>query len=395
MFNRKRIGDVQYLQLEAYTKSNSNFENPEEFHSNLTSVEKILSKKFKRVVTDGKHSKPVPILFPRKVHKFISILIEVRQTFNIVPSSNPYLFANPNSTNSWMSGVHVLQRLAKASQAQKPHLLTSTKFRKHIATTLQLMDMQSDEMEQVATFMGHTKKTHEDFYRLPQDIYQTVKVAKVLLLLEKGRGREFKGKSLNDIQLQREVYYSSEDEDAMQDEHDFSSIEGNNADNIQENSLKRISDSVLISNEESNNLNKKKRISTFHTENIQNKSTSVFEIEKSSIENNITGKENDPEECNNEMSELSSLKVYKKKNKKSSETNQNASSTVIPKISFRSKWSREEQNIVKRYFRENIKNKITPRKTECEDFLKQYGNQFLNKDWVRIKTFVYNQFRNN
>ncbi|KAL1492521.1 hypothetical protein ABEB36_010762 [Hypothenemus hampei] len=217
MFNRKRIGDVQYLQIETYTKNNSST-NDNGFENSLTTVEKILAKKFKRVVTDGKHSKPIPILFPRKIQKFIEVLLKVRECFNIVPKSNPYLFANPNSNKSWMSGVHVMRRLAKECGAQKPHLLTSTRFRKHIATTLQLMDMMPNEIEQVATFMGHTKKTHEEFYRLPQDIFQTAKVAKVLLLLEKGRGHEFKGKSLTDIELQKDVYYSSEDENQETDE---------------------------------------------------------------------------------------------------------------------------------------------------------------------------------
>ncbi|KAJ8945785.1 hypothetical protein NQ314_009054 [Rhamnusium bicolor] len=49
--------------------------------------------------------------------------------------------------------------------------------------------------------------------RLPQDIYQTAKVAKVLLLLEKGKGKEFRGKNLSEIELDKDVYYSSESEE--------------------------------------------------------------------------------------------------------------------------------------------------------------------------------------
>lgn len=55
-------------------------------------------------------------------------------------------------------------------------------------------------------------------FRLPQDIYQTAKVAKILLLLEKGKGEQFKGKSLNSIELQQDVYYSSESESSDKDE---------------------------------------------------------------------------------------------------------------------------------------------------------------------------------
>ena len=38
-------------------------------------------------------------------------------------------------------------------------------------------------------------------FRLSDDIYQTAKVAKVLLLLNAGKGAEFKGKSLKDIEV--------------------------------------------------------------------------------------------------------------------------------------------------------------------------------------------------
>lgn len=164
LFNRKRVGDVQYLKIDNYNKDFSTI-NPESFGEALTEVEKILSKNHKRILTGGKGSKPVPILFSRQTQRYISCLLRIRQDTNIVPKSNPYLFANPNSENRWMSGARVISSLARSCGAKQPELLTSTKFRKHIATTLQLMAMGEEEIEQIATFMGHTKKTHTEFYR--------------------------------------------------------------------------------------------------------------------------------------------------------------------------------------------------------------------------------------
>lgn len=164
MFNRKRIGDVQYLKIEKYISSVPS-SNQEEFMESLTDVEKVLTSKFKRVVTGGKGSKPVPILFSKRIQRFIEYLIEIRNKYDIVPKSNPYLFANPGSETRWMNGTYVIRRLAQRSGISNPGLLTSTKFRKHIATTLQLMSLDDSEMEQVAKFMGHTKKTHAEFYR--------------------------------------------------------------------------------------------------------------------------------------------------------------------------------------------------------------------------------------
>lgn len=165
IFNRKRVGEVQYLRIDTYVNSDIVVSHQEVFVKCLTPVEKILSKKFKRVVTMGKGSKPVPMLFSKCTQKYIKCLIEIRKTSAVVPISNPYLFANPGSINRWMCGSNVIRKLALQSGANNPLLLTSTKFRKHIATTLQLLNMSESEMEQIAKFMGHTKKTHEEFYR--------------------------------------------------------------------------------------------------------------------------------------------------------------------------------------------------------------------------------------
>lgn len=52
-----------------------------------------------------------------------------------------------------------------------------------------------------------------NLYRLPMDLYQTAKVSKVLMLLNKGKGSEFKGKSLKELDVQvGNVFSSSESE---------------------------------------------------------------------------------------------------------------------------------------------------------------------------------------
>ncbi|KAJ8941089.1 hypothetical protein NQ314_010494 [Rhamnusium bicolor] len=177
--------------------------------------------------------------FSKKTQRYIKSLQNIRQTTNIVPDTNPYLFANPGIENKWIRGDYIIRMLAKKCGAKHPVLLTSTKFRKHIATTLQLMNMGADEMEQVATFMGHTKKTHAQFYRLPQDIYQTAKVVKVLLLLEKGKGKEFHGKNLEEINLDKDYY----DSDVSCEE------DKNEVDNTTEKRKRRLIDDTDITNE--------------------------------------------------------------------------------------------------------------------------------------------------
>lgn len=164
IFNRKRVGEVQFLEIESFQKTFST-KIQEECLSALTEVEKNMSSFFKRVVVFGKGSKPVPILFTRKMQEYVEILLHIRKTTNIVPKENQYIFANPGSSDRWMSGPSIIRKLAFKCGAKNPELLTSTRFRKQVATILQLMNFESSEMEQIARFMGHTEKTHKEFYR--------------------------------------------------------------------------------------------------------------------------------------------------------------------------------------------------------------------------------------
>ncbi|KAI4466526.1 hypothetical protein MML48_2g00015960 [Holotrichia oblita] len=98
---------------------------------------------------------------------------------------------------------------------KKASLLTSTRLRKHLATITPIFKMDKTELEQLATFMGHTQKTYSEFHRLPDDVYQTAKISKLLLLSKQNGIENFKGKSLEEIELDNEIIeenVSDEDE---------------------------------------------------------------------------------------------------------------------------------------------------------------------------------------
>lgn len=164
IFNRKRVGEVQFLEIGTYENNFSLTRQDECMHS-LTAFEKNMSESFKRVVTLGKGSRPVPLLFSKRMQRYIELLLDTRKNNDIVPNSNKYIFANPGSTDRWMSGTAILRKYAHNCGAKNPELLTSTRFRKQIATILQIMSIETEEMEQIARFMGHSEKTHKEFYR--------------------------------------------------------------------------------------------------------------------------------------------------------------------------------------------------------------------------------------
>ncbi|KAL3287151.1 hypothetical protein HHI36_001630 [Cryptolaemus montrouzieri] len=172
--------------------------------SNTT--EKMLAKKFKRIITEEKGSKHVAILFPPYIQTYVEELIIARR--HCVSDTNEYLFANPNTQNRWLSGYHSVKKLAQESGIENPSLFTSTRF-----TILQVIDMTQDELEQFANFMGHTRKTHVTYYRLPQDIYQTAKVSKLLLAINSGKGSFFNKINLDDIDITDIECSNSEEEE--------------------------------------------------------------------------------------------------------------------------------------------------------------------------------------
>ncbi|XP_043480488.1 uncharacterized protein LOC122510122 isoform X2 [Leptopilina heterotoma] len=207
LFNRRRIGDVQYLKIQDYEKETiSNFS---DFKSALSESENILTTKYKRVVNSGKGSRAVVILVPELLQKFMKILLEERKKY--ISIENEYVFALPSSKIKWGQGDVAIRYLTQKIELQYPEAMTSNKLRKQIATVAQILNMSKEDTRQFSKFMGHTEKTHAEFYELPVDIYQTAKVSKLLMMMEKGSlPLEFRGKSLTEINFDENSEYAEE-----------------------------------------------------------------------------------------------------------------------------------------------------------------------------------------
>lgn len=98
----------------------------------------------------------------------------------------------------------MLTKHASKACLQNPDAITTRRLRKHMATISQIFSMNDQEIEQLATFMGHSSLTHRNEYRLPDDIFQTAKISKVLLMMEDGSAGKYKGKSLDEIDINLE-----------------------------------------------------------------------------------------------------------------------------------------------------------------------------------------------
>ena len=84
------------------------------------------------------------------------------------------------------TGVRCHEEVSAECGASKPHLLTSTRLRKHVATTTQVLGLKEHEMDMLANFLGHDIIIHTKFYRMPLDVLQIARVSKVFLAAERG-----------------------------------------------------------------------------------------------------------------------------------------------------------------------------------------------------------------
>lgn len=167
LHNRKRVGDIQYFEVSSYRDQINDTEKctvQTEMCTSLSENEKILTSNYKRIISIGKGSRSVTILIPKNLQKYFVLLQELRDNCIWFPPENLYLFTYPHSMK-WIDGCSVLRKYAKLSGAKNPELLTSSRLRKHIATVTQVLSLRRNEIDQLAKFMGHTTKTHEQFYK--------------------------------------------------------------------------------------------------------------------------------------------------------------------------------------------------------------------------------------
>ncbi|XKL62200.1 hypothetical protein PGB90_002033 [Kerria lacca] len=175
----------------------------QEMLSTLTASEQALAKHYKRIISIGKGSRPVIILFPEHLQVFMDKMLQIRNKF--VPISNNYLFAFPDQSKRWVRDDKTIKSLAIKSGVKDPSFITGNTLRKQIATVTQILNLTSAEMKEFSKFMSHTEKTHEMFYILPQDVYQCAIISKLLLMMDRGTGKHYAGKNFDEIDINLEI----------------------------------------------------------------------------------------------------------------------------------------------------------------------------------------------
>jgi len=87
----------------------------------------------------GKRSRPVPVLLTADMMQAMDGLQDTRSRCG-VPQHNPFVFALPGAKGH-LNFFNVLRRVSVKAQLKKPHLLTTTRMRKHLATMAQVTEL--------------------------------------------------------------------------------------------------------------------------------------------------------------------------------------------------------------------------------------------------------------
>lgn len=317
ILNRRRPGELQRLYLHTYKSLLENRQQYEEFSSVVSPSEQILLKRFKRIVIRGKRGRGVPVLFSADIQGHIEILLKYRNNF--VRSDNQYLFGHPNVLGP-ICGYKIIKKHAQLAGVKNPQAITATRLRKHLATIAQVFKMTENDIEQLSMFMGHTVGVHRGSYRLPDDVFQIAKLSKFLILMEKGEAAQYKGKTLDEINVDLDINIEQEESDKEESDGNDNNELGMQEDEPFNNELRMQEDEIL----------------------------KISQISKS-VEKSVPKKR-----------------------------------TLVA-------WTDKQKKIVCDFFKNHIKKSIPPKKKECME-IKQKFSILDNKDWLKIKVFVQNQY---
>ncbi|KAG5900109.1 hypothetical protein JTB14_016077 [Gonioctena quinquepunctata] len=140
----------------------------------------------------------------------VAINIPISTSLSVgVNAHNPYIFAKPNkySMNN-IRGPDALRSVVENAGLISSKAVTSTKLRKYTATVCQVFNLQEREIDWLTRHMGHDVRVHRDFHRQHESAVELTKISRILMTVDSGDVSKFKGRSLEEINLQGNIYPS-------------------------------------------------------------------------------------------------------------------------------------------------------------------------------------------
>ncbi|KAG5872033.1 hypothetical protein JTB14_021927 [Gonioctena quinquepunctata] len=161
VFNRKRPGEIQRIELEEFNKracvSEKDF-------INLTEHEKVQADKYIRVAFRGKLGNTTALLIDRNyVLPSLEIAIRYRMEAGVHPE-NPYLFGFPSKDKYKTYDTYRCNRQFLEESGMNKSSLTFTNLRKHFATQVAKDGTSHEEELRISNYMSHKYSIHKAVY---------------------------------------------------------------------------------------------------------------------------------------------------------------------------------------------------------------------------------------
>ncbi|XP_039615958.1 uncharacterized protein LOC120533247 isoform X1 [Polypterus senegalus] len=198
LFNQRQKGEVSGMLLSTFSCRDKTVLH-EDNALVLPELEKRLYQHYTRLEIQGKKGRKVQILLTPAVQRAMDLLVDKRQSCG-VSRENIYMFARLAAL-SHIRGSDCIRVFANECGAKDPNALTSAKFGKHVATLSKVLTLSDAQLDQLADFLGHDVRVCQQYYRLPEGTLHLARISKLLMALEKGKLGEFKGKKMEDINI--------------------------------------------------------------------------------------------------------------------------------------------------------------------------------------------------
>lgn len=181
LFNSRRPGEVAALPLETYT--NGTDEVPDEdCMQYLSPIEKKFIQDFSKFIIRGEEGETVLVL-TKEMKESLDLLVDNRTAENRILDSNQFVFARQNY-ETHLQSASCLRKHAVACKAKSPETLTSTQMRDHVATLSQIINLDDDQVDQLADLIGHNATEYRETSCLTESTLLLAAMSKKLMAME-------------------------------------------------------------------------------------------------------------------------------------------------------------------------------------------------------------------
>lgn len=182
VFKRRRAGEIERTLIEDFETYEKINERMSDMYRTLSLQDKKIAEKYVRFCIRGKLGRTVPVLLSTELLQCIKVILKYRKEAG-VPSRNPYVFGlhgMDKNRYKYLRACVLMRKFARECNATSSATLRGTILRKHIATYCIQLNLNDFEISELATFMSHADKIHQQYYRQQPASRDILKISRYL-----------------------------------------------------------------------------------------------------------------------------------------------------------------------------------------------------------------------